>query len=182
MSRAKAEPGKLNCATAGVGTTPHLALELLKLRAGLDIVHVGFAGGGPATSAALSGTTELFFSALPNVLEHIRAGTLIPIGVASAQRWPTLPEVPTFIDAGLKDFVTDTIHILLAPAGTPPEVVQKLAATSLEILARSDIKERVQTLGYRIVAGGPDVLKARIAREVPFYREIVTAAKLPVIQ
>lgn len=178
IARAKAAPDKLNCSSAGNGTTPHLSLELLKARAGINITHVSYPGGGPATQAVLAGTTELFFSSMPNVHEHVLTGTVIALAVTSGQRWPDLPEVPTFVEAGFPDFVTDTIHILLAPAGTPPAIINRLARETVAILQQPEMKERLQQSGYLTVAGGPEVLKARIAREVPFYRDIVTTAKL----
>ena len=102
------------------------------------------------------------------------------IGIASAKRWPTLPDVPTFVEAGMPDLVTDTFHVFLAPAGTPPEIVDRLSRTTLALLKRPEIADRLFGLGYATVGGGPDVVKARIAREVPFYREIITGAKLKV--
>ncbi len=178
IERAKAAPGTLNCATAGVGTSPHLSLELLKLRAGVQITHIPYPGGGPALQAALSGTTELFFSAMPNVHPHLQSGALRGIGIASAKRWPDLPALPTFIEAGMPDFVTETFHVLLAPAGTPANVVDRLAQATRDVLRRPEIQERLLTLGFAVVGNGPELLKARIAREVPFYRDLITQAKL----
>ena len=180
VKRAKAEPNALNYASAGVGTTPHMAVELLKVRAGINLTHVPYSGGGPATQAVLAGTTQLFVGSMPNVHDHVRAGTVKGLGVTSAQRWSDLPDVPTFIESGFPDFVSETIHILLAPAGTPDDIVERLSQETITILRRPEMIERLTQAGYFTVAGGRDALKARIAREVPFYRQLVEAAKIRV--
>jgi tripartite-type tricarboxylate transporter receptor subunit TctC len=178
LERVRGQPGKLNGATPGIGTTPHLSFEHLKARAGIDVVLVPYSGGGPGAQAVLAGTTELFFGALPNSRAHIEAKMVTALAVASSRRWPDLPDVPTFVESGFPGFVMDTGHLFLAPAGTPNEVVAKLGRATVDILQRPDIRERLLALGYFTVGGGPDAARARIARDVPFYREVVTAAKL----
>jgi tripartite-type tricarboxylate transporter receptor subunit TctC len=178
IARAKAAPDALNYSSAGVGTTPHMAVELLKVRAGINLTHIAYPGGGPATQAVLSGTVQLFSGSMPNVHEHAQTGTVKALGITTAARWPDLPDVPTFIEQGFPGFVTETIHVLLAPAGTPPEIVEKLAHTTLTILERPDMQARLTLAGYRTVAGGPKALAARIAREVPFYRDLATQTNI----
>jgi tripartite-type tricarboxylate transporter receptor subunit TctC len=136
IDRAKAQPGKLNVASPGIGTTPHLSIELLKQRAGIDIVAVPYQGGGPAAQAILSGTTDMFFSALPNINAQLEAGTLTCLGIAADKRWPAFPSVPTFIESGFPNFLTSTGHLFLAPAGTPAAIVKKLSDAAVEIIKR----------------------------------------------
>lgn len=175
---AKAQPGKLNGATPGIGTTPHLSFELFKSRAGVDIALIPYAGGGPAAQAIISGTTELFFSAMPNIYSHVHAGSIVALAVASNRRWPDLPNVPTMVESGYPGFITDTGHLFLAPAATEPAIVDKLSRAAVEILQRPEIKEQFLKLGFFAVGGDTQAAKARIARDVPFYREIITNAKL----
>jgi tripartite-type tricarboxylate transporter receptor subunit TctC len=178
LERARREPGKLNGATPGIGTTPHLSFEHLKARAALEVVLVPYSGGGPGAQAVLAGTTELFFGALPNSRAHIEAKMVTALAVASSRRWPDLPDVPTFVESGFPGFVMDTGHLFLAPAGTPREIVAKLGRAAVDILQRVEIRQRLLELGYFAVGGGPEAAQARIARDVPFYRDIVTTAKL----
>ncbi len=182
IARAKAEPDKYNYSSAGIGTTPHLSVEWLKLRAGINLTHIIYQGGGPATQAVLSGTVELFCGSLPNAQEHVKTGGMIPLGITSAKRWPDLPDVPTLIEQGVPDFVTETGHFLLAPAGTPPDIAGRIAKETLAILARPEMQDRLRLAGFATIAGGPDVLKARIAKDVPFYRDLITRAKVSIAQ
>jgi tripartite-type tricarboxylate transporter receptor subunit TctC len=175
---AKANPGKLNIASPGIGTTPHLSIELLKQRAGINIVAIPYQGGGPAAQAMLAGQTDLFFSALPNIYGQLQAGALTALAFASAKRWPGLPNVPTFIESGFPDFITATGHLFLAPAGTPDEIVQKLSDTTEEIIKRPAVSEQFLKLGYFPVGGDRAAAKARIAHDIPFYGDIITKAKL----
>jgi tripartite-type tricarboxylate transporter receptor subunit TctC len=175
---AKANPGKLNVASPGVGTTPHLAIELLKQRAGIDVVAIPYQGGGPAAQAMLGGQTDLFFSAMPNIYSHLTAGTMTTLAISSDKRWPGLPDVPTFIESGFPNFLTYTGHLMLAPAGTPPEIVEKLSGAVVEIIKRKEIQDQFLKLGYFPVGGGEEVAKARVARDIPFYGDIIKKANL----
>src|SRR6201990_988685 len=122
IARAKANPNELNYASPGIGTTPHLSAELLKINAGINLTHVPFSGAGPAIQAVLSGTTQLAFAALPPAHPHIAAGALKALAGTGEHRWFDLPDVPTMIELGYKDFVSDTFQCLLAPAKTPQAV------------------------------------------------------------
>ncbi|MBN8920923.1 MAG: tripartite tricarboxylate transporter substrate binding protein [Rhizobiales bacterium] len=175
---AKANPGKLNVASAGIGTTPHLAIELMKQRAGIDIVPIPYNGGGPAAQAMLGGQTDLFFSAMPNIYSHLTGGTMRALAISAHERWPELPDVPTFIESGFPDFITATGHLFLAPAATPPAIVKKLSDLSVEIIKRKDIADAFRKLGYAPVGGGSEAAKARIAKDIPFYGDIITKANL----
>jgi tripartite-type tricarboxylate transporter receptor subunit TctC len=176
VAQAKADPQKLNYGTGGRGSMPHLATELLKLRAHINITHVPFAGGGPAMLAALAGTTQLTVGALANMHEQLKAGELKGLAVAARERWFDLPEVPTMIESGFPDFIMETTHVLVAPAHTPAPIIERLAAGTIAALHRPEVAEKIRNAGYSVIAGGPAHLKARLAREVPFYRKLVDDA------
>jgi tripartite-type tricarboxylate transporter receptor subunit TctC len=176
VARAKANPNELSYASAGVGTTPHLAGELLKLAAGVNITHVPYQGAGPAMQAVLSGTLPLMCASLPGAHPSILAGTVRALAVTGAQRWFDMPDVPTMLELGYADFVSDTFHCMLAPAGTPAEIVDRLAAVSLTALKQPAFHDKLRTLGFEVIGNGPDGLRRRITDEVPRFRELIAKA------
>jgi tripartite-type tricarboxylate transporter receptor subunit TctC len=182
VARAKADPQKLNYASPGNGTTPQLAMELFKLKAGVQITNVPYNGGGPATQALLTGTVDLLLTALPGAQAQVQAGVMRGLAVTTKTRWVNLPEVPTFIEQGFPDVVLDTEHFLLAPAGAPAPFLERYTKATLTVLAQDDVKARVQQLGYAPVAGGPDAVKERIAKNVPFFKQLIADAKIPQIE
>jgi tripartite-type tricarboxylate transporter receptor subunit TctC len=176
VARAKAAPDALSYASAGIGTTPHLAGELLKIAAGIKITHVPYPGAGPAMQSVLSDTVPLMCASLPGAHPSILAGTVRTLAVTGAQRWYDMPDVPTMLELGYAGFVSDTFHSLLAPAGTPPEIVDRLARASLDALNEPAFHERLRTLGFEVIAKGPDGLRRRIADEVPRFRDLIAKA------
>ena len=176
IARARANPNELNYASPGIGTTPHLSGELFKIVCGIDITHVPFSGAGPAIQAILSGTTQVAFAALPPAHPHIESGALKALAVTGTHRWFDLPDVPTMIELGYKDFVSDTFQGFLAPAKTPSAVVELLSAKSIEILKMPRIAEQLRNNGFEVIAGGPDAMRKRIADEVPKWRDIISKA------
>jgi tripartite-type tricarboxylate transporter receptor subunit TctC len=180
IAKAKASPGKLNWASPGAGTTPYLAGELLQLRTGTKMVHIPFAGAGPATQAAVAGQVDMYTANIGSLMGLIEGGKLRPIAVTSKQRWPDLPDVPSLDELGIKNAESDTFQGIYVPAGTPQPIVDRLAKELAAILARSDVRERFVKAGLPVVAEGPDVFRARIAREVPMYKEIIDKAGLKV--
>jgi len=182
VARAKAEPGKLNYASPGNGTTPQLAMELFKLKAGVDITNIPFNGGGPATQALLTSTVDLLLTALPGAQAQVQAGVMRGLAVTTKERWVNLPDVPTFKESGFPDVTLDTEHFLLAPAGTPAQLLDRYTKAALAALAQDDIKKRVVDLGYAVVAGGPDAVRERIATMVPFFKDLIASAKIPQIE
>jgi tripartite-type tricarboxylate transporter receptor subunit TctC len=179
VARAKADPNELNYASPGIGTTPHLSGELFKIVAGIQITHVPYSGAGPAIQAILSGTTQVAFAALPPAHPHIESGALKALAVTGAHRWFDLPDVPTMVELGYKDFISDTFQGFLAPAKTPPAVVEQLAAKSIEILKMPNIAEQLRNNGFEVLANGPDGMRKRIDDEVPKWRDIVAKAGIP---
>jgi tripartite-type tricarboxylate transporter receptor subunit TctC len=176
VARAKAAPGTFNYASPGAGTKSHLTGEQLKLRAGIQMVHVPYRGAGPATLAVLEGTVQVGSVALSAAEAMIKAGKLTALAVTGAHRWFSLPEVPTMIEQGFPGFVSDTFNALFAPAGTPPEIVALLARESRAALEAPEAREQAQLAGFEVVAGTPEQLAARIAAEIPAVKEL--AAKI----
>jgi len=176
IARAKANPNELNYASPGLGTTPHLSGELFKIVGGVEITHVPFSGAGPAIQALLGGTTQLAFAALPPARPHIESGALKALAVTGTHRWFDLPEVPTMVELGYTDFISDTFQGFLAPAKTPPSVVELVAARSIEILKRPKIAEQLRNDGFEVLANGPDGMRRRIDDEVPKWRDIIRKA------
>jgi tripartite-type tricarboxylate transporter receptor subunit TctC len=176
VAKAKAEPGKFNYSSPGVGTQAQLTVELLKLRAGIDIVHVPFSGGPPAVQALLTGTVQLVTNAVPTSEALVRQGTIRAIAVSGEKRWPSLPEVPTLVESGYEGFVTDTFAGMFAPAGTPQPVVDRLAKAVKDTMANPELIAKVQKAGFQPIGGGPEVLAARVRREVAFNKDIIARA------
>jgi tripartite-type tricarboxylate transporter receptor subunit TctC len=178
VARARANPNELNYASPGIGTTPHLSGELFKIVAGINLTHVPFSGAGPAIQAILAGTTQVAFAALPPAHPHIESGALKALAVTGEHRWFDLPNVPTMIELGYKDFISDTLQGFLAPAKTPPAVVELLAAKSTEILKVAKTAEQLRNDGFEVIANGPDGMKKRIDDEVPKWRDIIAKADI----
>jgi tripartite-type tricarboxylate transporter receptor subunit TctC len=176
VAKAKAEPNKLNYASPGVGTKSHLTGELLKLRAGIDIQHIPYRGGGPATQALVAGTVQLASVALAPVEPLIKSGTVRALAVTGATRWYSLPEIPTMIESGYPGFVSDTFNAMFAPAGTPPEIVALLVKEVREAMKRPDAIEAARKFGYQVVAGTPEQMNARLIAEIKGVKELVARA------
>jgi tripartite-type tricarboxylate transporter receptor subunit TctC len=176
VALAKTDPDKLNDSTP-IGTTPQLEAEVLKVREGLGgMATIVFAGGGEALQAVLGGTVQLSSGALAPALPQIKAGAIKGLAVTGATRWPELPEIPTMAEAGYKDFVFETYTALLAPAKTPPEIVSRLEKKTLAILGRSEMSGKLSELGFEVQAKDGKGHMARVAKEVPMFREIITQA------
>lgn len=178
--KAKANPGKLNWTSSGIGTTPYLAGELVKLRTGADFVHIPFAGAGPAGQAAIAGQVDMYAANLGSVNAQIEGGLLRGIAQTGKERWPQLPNVPTLNELGIKNAESDTFQGLFAPAGVPKPIVDRLAKELTAILARPEIKEKYLKTGLGVLAEGPEKFKARIEREVPMYKEIIDKAGIKI--
>jgi len=156
IALAKAKPGELNYASAGVGSFQHLASALFKLQSGLDIVHVPFKGGGPAMMDVIAGNTQIAIGSLIQTLPHIKSGRLKPLGVGSAKRVPALPDVPTISEAGVPGYEATNWWGIVAPAGTPKAVIDRLHRELSVILASSETKKRFETEGGEAVQMSSD--------------------------
>lgn len=171
-------PGKYSFAGPGVGSTPHLGGELFRLAFKLDLVHVPFAGAGPAVQATVGGHTPIAFTALPSSLSAIQAGQLRALGIAAPKRAASMPDVPTFAEQGIKDQDAETLTGIVAPAGTPKEIVDLLYREIAKAVAQPEVKERLTTLGFDPVANTPDEFGARIKLEIDKWGKVVRDAKL----
>ena len=177
VALAKAQPEKFNVSTPPIGTTPQLEAEVLKIREGLQqMASIVFSGGGEALQAVLSGTVQLSSGVLAPALPQIKAGAIKGLAVTGAKRWRDLPNVPTMLEAGYKDFVFETYTALLAPARTPPEIVSRLEQESLAILRRPGMGAKLTELGFEVQAKSGKQHMARVAKEVPMFREIIAQA------
>jgi tripartite-type tricarboxylate transporter receptor subunit TctC len=171
-------PGKYSYAGPGVGSTPHLGGELFRLTYKLDLVHVPFTGAAPAVQATIGGHTPIAFTALPSSMAAIQAGQVRAIGIAATERAEQLPGVPTFAEQGVKDQEADTLTGIVAPAGTPKEIVELLYREIAKSVARPDVKERLANLGFKPVANTPDEFTARIKLEMEKWGKVVHDANL----
>lgn len=178
IKKAKAEPGKITYATPGAGSVSHLAVELLKLRAGIELNHVPFQGAAPSLQAALAGTTDIASVSIAGLIGHIRSGSLIALAQTGEEHWVDMPDVPTMKEAGIPNAVVETSQMMLAPTGTPKPVVDRLAAETRAILAKPDVKEKMLKAGFLVKYEGPADLRARMVREVPMWKEVVDRAGL----
>jgi tripartite-type tricarboxylate transporter receptor subunit TctC len=176
VAQVKADPRKFNYSSPGAGTKSHLTGELLKLRAGIQMVHVPFRGAGPATQAVLSNTVQVGSVALAAAEQLIQDGQLRALAVTSEKRWFSLPQVPTMIEAGYDGFISDTFNALFAPAATPPDVLAVLVKESRAAFARPEAREQARKAGFEVVAGAPGQLAARLMAEIPAVRELVEKA------
>jgi|SRR5579871_1168898 len=176
FARAKAKPDELNYASPGAGTTPHLSAELLKIVGGVEIAHIPFSGAAPAIQALIAGTTQLAVTALPSALPFVLSGEVRALALTGERRWGDLPDVPTMIELGYKDFVAETAQFFFAPARTPSGLVEKLAAKSIEVLKGPAVVAQLRDNGYEVVARGPEALRKYIETEVPKWRDVIAKA------
>jgi tripartite-type tricarboxylate transporter receptor subunit TctC len=174
----KDNPGKYSYAGPGVGSTPHLGGELFRLAFNLDLVHVPFTGAAPAVQATIGGHTPIAFTALPSSFSAIQSGQVRALGVAASERSPAIPDVPTYAEQGIKDQEADTITGIVAPAGTPTEIIDLLYREIAKAAAQPDAKARLMALGFKPVANKPDEFGARIKLEMEKWGKVVRDAKL----
>jgi tripartite-type tricarboxylate transporter receptor subunit TctC len=178
VERAKAKPGTLSYASPGVGSGLHLAGELFKSQAGVDILHIAYKGTPPAINDVLGGNVPLMFSNLPTVLPHIRSGKMLALAVTDSARTPTAPEIPTLAEQGVPGVVVPSWYGLLAPAGTPPEVVAQLARDATAILAEPAVRERLQGQGLSAWDMQTGAFASHIRDETARWSQVIKARKI----
>src|SRR2546421_3761017 len=176
IALAKAKPGKLNFASSGYGAAAHLSGELFKAQAGIDIVHVAYKGAAPALQDVIGGHVEMMFATAASVLGHIRDGLVRPLAVTTLKRIALLPDVPTIAELGIAGFDATTWHGLVAPAGTPREMIDKLYHTTAVALADPEVRKALGDLGVDIVGSSPREFAAYIKAEIPKWSAVVKAA------
>ncbi|MCX7135106.1 MAG: tripartite tricarboxylate transporter substrate-binding protein, partial [Proteobacteria bacterium] len=178
LALAKAKPGTLTYASAGVGSTAHLGAELLKWRGGVDITHVPFKGASPGVIATMSGEVQMTFASVAAALQFMQAGKLKGLAVTSLKRAPTAPELPTLDEAGLKGFNVISWHALLAPAKTPAAIVNKLHSAALGLAKQPVIMEAMARQGMEATTNEPAALAAMIKAETSMWRDVIKAANI----
>ena len=174
----KSRPGQLNYASAGSGSANHLAMELLMHAAGIEIAHVPYKGGAPAITDLLGGHVPMMFITIPPALPHVKADRLRVLAVSSARRAPTLPDVPTLAESGVAGFEFNEWQAILAPRGTPADIIGRLNVEINKALALPDVKERMVGLGAEAAAGTPEQLTAHIASELAKWPVVIRKSSM----
>jgi len=180
IAKAKVEPGKITYSSPGVGSVSQLAVELLELRTDTKLIHVPFQGAAPAAQAAMAGTTDVGSVNIAGLIGFIQSGKLKALVQTGEKRWPDLPDVPTMQEAGIPNAVVETTQMLLAPAGTPQPIIDRLANEVRAIMSKPDVRERMLKASFAVQYEGPDQLRARIAREVPMWKDLVERADIKI--
>ena len=178
IALSKTQSGGLSYGTSGTGGTPHIAGELLKQRTGANLVHIPYKGGGQAMIDVMGGNIPLVYTAVAGAIQHVKSGKLNAVAVSSAQRAPSMPDVPTFIEEGVADFDINSWVGLLAPAKTPRAIVDKLNTELNAVLNDPAVRERLNTLGITASPGGPEKFGRDMARDLSRYAAVVKTANI----
>ena len=178
IAAAKVRPGQINWGSAGNGSTSHLAVELFKVNTGADVVHVPYKGTQPALTDLIGGRIPVMFDGVITSLPHIKAGRVRPLAVASLTRSQLLPEVPTMTEAGLPGFEAVGLAALLAPAGTPPEVIARLHREVVAVLQTPEVRERLIAMGLEVVGNSPAEFTEYLRGESVKWGKIIRDAKI----
>jgi len=176
IALAKAKPGMLNFASAGVGSSSHLAGELFRILAGAEIVHVPYKGAGPAMVDVLSGQIQLYFATMPAAMPHVKSGKLAPVAVTSVKRSQALPELPTIAESGVTGYEASTWYGLLAPAHTPNAAIARLHGDTVKILAVPEFRERLAAQGFEPVGSSPEEFSSYIKSEIAKWGKVIRDA------
>jgi len=180
VALAKAQPGKLNFASAGIGGLPHLAGELFKLTAKIDIVHVPYRGAAPAINDLLGQQVQMTFLDLPVILPQIKAGNLRPIALGARSRSPLAPDVPTTAEVGMPDLLILNWYGMVAPARTPPDIIARLNSITHEAMADPSVIQKLADQGLTMVPDTPDEFRAYIVSETEKWAKVIKDAGVPV--
>jgi tripartite-type tricarboxylate transporter receptor subunit TctC len=179
IALAKAQPGKFNFASTGTGGMPHLAGELLKLTAKIDIVHVPYRGAAPAITDLLGQQVQMVFLDLPVLLPQIKAGALRPIALGARERAPTAMEVPTTAEVGMPDLLAENWYGMIAPAGTPPDIVVSLNRIVTEAISDPAVKEKLAVQGATLAGDTPEHFRGFIEAETKKWAKVIKDAGVP---
>jgi len=179
LDYARKHPGEVNFGSTSMGGSPHMSGELLKAQAGIDIVNIPFQGGGPMLNAVIGGQIPVAFDNLPSSAGHIQSGNLKALGVTTPERWPSFKDVPTIAESGVPGYEVQAWFGILAPAGTPKDVVMKLNTTVSEIIKEdADIQKQLATMGAMHTPNTPDQFAKHIASEVQKWTDVVAKNKM----
>ncbi len=176
VALARAKPGVLNYSSAGTGTTQHMTGELFKLRTGTDIVHVPFKGTAPSLTTLIAGDVDMTFANIPSILSHVRTGRLRALAVAGDKRSELMPDVPTMREAGVEGVEVTIWYGVLAPAGTPREIVDTLAAAVIKAARSPDIRTRLHEQGAEPIGNTPEEFARQLREEVARWSKVVAAS------
>ncbi len=176
VALAKSRPGQFNAASAGTGTATHLGLELLKLTAGIDVVHVPYKGGAPAVTDLIAGQVQMLFVSIPSVLPHVQAGKLKAVAVSSAKRSASAPDIPTVAESGYPGFEYSNWNALFAPANTPPQIIKQVNAEIVRILNDSEVSRRLIIQGADPAPGSPASLAKYMRTDHERWRKVIGSA------
>jgi tripartite-type tricarboxylate transporter receptor subunit TctC len=180
IALAKAQPGKLAFASTGLGGMPHMAMELLKLTAQIDLVHVPYAGAAPAVNDLLGGHVQLMFADVPVLLGSIQSGKLRPLAIGSRARVASLPSVATTAELGMPQVEADNWYGLVAPIATPPAVVAKLGSSAIEALHSSDVRDKLAAQGAIAVGSSSDEFSAYVKGEIDRWGKVIAATGIKI--
>jgi tripartite-type tricarboxylate transporter receptor subunit TctC len=175
---ARAQPGKLDFASGGQGSSAHMSMELFKYLTKTDLNHIPYKGATPALTDIISGTVPVMFVNLPPALGHIKSGKVRALAVTTAKRWPALPDVPTVAESGVEGFETVAWFGLLAPAGTPPAIIERLSAEVRRITLLPDVRSRIEATGAEPVGSTPQEFARRIGDDVDKWKRVAAAARI----
>lgn len=178
VAMAKAEPGKFSYASSGAGNSTHLAAEFFQATAGIQLLHVPYKGGGPATSDLIAGHVDLQFTSVLETSSAVKAGRLRALAVTSAQRTPALPDVPTLAEAGVTGAESGSWIALLAPKGLPADLIERIARDVLAVMGTPEMKQSLVAQGATAMGAGPDVLKKLIADDTQRYGQVIRTLNL----
>ena len=180
VAAVKASPGKYNYASPGAGTTPHLSGELMRLSLGIDIAHIPYTGAGPVVGAVLANQVTTGITAVPPAAPHIKAGSMRGIAVLAPKRSANIPDVPTATESGVNGIDSDTKQGFLAPASTPKEVVDRMHREVMKLMQLPDVKDRMATLGFDIVADSQAAFAQTVREEIAKWGKAIREAKIRV--
>ena len=176
VALAKQQPGRLNYASAGIGSTTHLAMEMLKAATGTFMLHIPYSGNGPAGTAVVGGQVEILFGSLPALLPHAKSGRVRALAVGTPKRSPSLPDVPTVAESGYPGFDASLWLAIMAPAGTPQPVIDRLNKELVTLIAAPETREALDKAGAEPLSGTPAELAAMIRDGIPKYARVIKAA------
>jgi tripartite-type tricarboxylate transporter receptor subunit TctC len=176
IALAKSKPAGWDYASSGVGTSPHLAAEMFKSMAGVDLVHVPYKGNAEAMNAFLGGHIKIYFALVPAVLQHVKAGSLRPIAVTTEQRLPYLPDVPTIAESGFPGYEISSWQGVFAPGGTPRDVVAKINGEVVRLLSAPEVRARISLEGADPVGSSPDAFAERVKSEIAKWTKVARSA------
>ncbi|WP_159916907.1 tripartite tricarboxylate transporter substrate binding protein BugE [Pantoea sp. 18069] len=178
IALSKAQPGQLSYASAGAGGLGHLAMELFKARAGIELMHIPYRGAGPAFTDLIGGQVSMLWEPLPASLPHIKSGKIRPLAVATAQRSSELPDVPTFAELGVPGYAVQAWNGLLAPKGLPRDIRDKLHKASVQALADPQLRQRLAELGGTVIANAPNEFAAIIENDVATWKRVAATSRI----